>query len=232
MRKWIICPAMLALALLAMPTRAGAATVDCSGGVNLATLISSGDSCQEGDKVFSDFTFLLQTNTGFVFPTDASGITVTTTTVNGLEGLTFGGAFNATGIGTTSALDILLTYTVSSLDGLISDIHLDFNGSGTLPFSTSVTETVVDPTDNTTIGQAVVTNPPPVLNANVDLSRLVDTALVRKDIQLIAFTGGTATISFIDQLVSQVPEPGTMLMFGLGLLGVGKSIRRRRQSQA
>jgi hypothetical protein len=95
-----------------------------------------------------------------------------------------------------------------------------------------VTETVVDPSDNTIIGQAVVTNPPPVLNANVDLSRLVDTALVKKDIQLLAFTGGVATISFIDQLVSQVPEPGTMLMFGLGLLGVGRSIRRRRQSQA
>lgn len=137
-----------------------------------------------------------------------------------------------------SSLDIAFSYTVSSSGGLITDIHLIFNGSQTGSGTTTVVETVLDPVTLAVIGQAQVTNPPPSFDQTIVLSEQLSTVLIQKDITLTSSTTGcttttagscgTANISIVDQLVSQtVPEPATLLLVGSGLLASGLLGRRR-----
>jgi hypothetical protein len=198
----------------------------------------AGQTITEGDKTFSNFTFTPSCGgDAFCSPLDPGDINVTGITSNGLIGLQFQSSFLA--IGNTN-FDILIGYTATVNDPnfLISDIHLAFNGAviGTNSLTT-VTETVRDASDGGIIGQVIVTNPPVNLDETIFLTELVRSVNVLKDIQLNTLfcnTGGVATncqaqISFIDQLISQqrqVPEPAAMLLFGLGLVGVGVWTKR------
>jgi hypothetical protein len=178
-----------------------------------------------GDKVFSNFTCsVVVVGTGT--PTSCTGIDVSGATDQfGNEGLRFQTGANVNVPGST--VDILIGYDVLALAGLISDIHLAFNGSVTGTGFTNVTETVTGliPAAGT-VGQAVVQNPPPVLDVTINLSQLQRSVRVMKDVFLGAGAGpGSATISFVDQFVSQVPEPVSMALFGLAALGV--TARRR-----
>lgn len=210
--------------------------------IPLSTLISGGGSITQGDKIFSNFSATLN-NSGTTpgaatTPADLSGIDVNGIFLGGLNGLAFSGNINAIAPpGTTASLDILLSYTVTVAPGsgaLISDIHLLFNGtcraqttaSPTGICDVNTTESVVDGTE--IIGSAQVD----ALNQSdtADLTRLVTSATVVKDISLTAIDNAVANISFIDQLVSQtVPEPGTILLLGIGLGAVGVWSRKRQK---
>jgi len=52
---------------------------------------------------------------------------------------------------------------------------------------------------------------------------------VQKDITLQAGTNGSASLSLVTNQFSEVqtPEPGTLSMLGLGLIGVGGFVRRK-----
>ncbi|MFB2967785.1 PEP-CTERM sorting domain-containing protein [Aerosakkonema sp. BLCC-F183] len=206
---------------------------------NLGNLIDSNGSFTVGDKLFSDFTATIDCqpavcNPAFVGPIDPDSISVTTLDT-GLEGIRFSGPFFADA---NNAIDVLIGYSVEALDPnmAISDIHLAFNGQPIPPppmgnSRTSVVETVFD-LDNNIIGQTFVSNPPPILNNAIDLDKPVKKAKVVKDIQLKGGTTGIATISFIDQRVSQtkVPEPGTVGSLVLfGLCGMGLILKRQRE---
>jgi hypothetical protein len=209
--------------------------------VTLADLLAGG-SITVGDKTFSDFTFSFTcTGDQLCDPTDPAGINVTGVIENGLIGLRFSGGISAAG-NTTFDLLIGYTATVNDPNFLINDVHLAFNAetTGTGVFST-VTETVKDPNNgNLVIGQTSVTNPPEVFSTTIDLAYPVSEIDVLKDVLLntqfcTIQSGNPVTcridISFIDQFLSQttttVPEPSTMLLFGIGLTGLGFWGRKR-----
>ena len=64
----------------------------------------------------------------------------------------------------------------------------------------------------------------------VDFAVPVKKLSVQKDILAIALLEdsepGTATLSFVDQTYSQIPEPTTLILFGLGLGGLASQGRR------
>jgi len=121
---------------------------------------------------------------------------------------------------------------------LITDIHLSSNlslfgtpGSGENPRG-SIIETV---TAHDTGQVANITN-----FVRPDSSQLQSgstftppgpymTLDVTKDVILFSTPGTDVVVSFIDQSFSQVPEPGSVVLLGMGGLGlVGAAWRRRR----
>jgi len=219
---------LCALALLAFS--AGAAQADP---IPLTTLIAEQGTIVQGDKLFSDFSLIFNPQGPNTAPPDASGILVQGMTFGENYGLEFSGGMFA---GVDSTLDLLIGYKVTVLDEnqMISDINLIFNGAVTGTGFTSVTETVLKANQIDVIGQASVTNPPQVLSQTIDLSEMVSMAFVKKDIFLNGGSDGTATISFIDQAISQttpgqeIPEPASLLLLGSGLLGFTGLRRAKR----
>jgi hypothetical protein len=142
------------------------------------------------------------------------------------------------------AMDLGLNYKVAVLSGaaLINDIHLAMtttridldNNPNLAPPSIQVGERV-DNIANQQIGFLQVFDPPPTLTAQIDLTNgPYSIVQVDKDIHLI--TGGTAgnsaTMTKLDQLVSQVPEPSTYgMLLTLGLSGIIWARRRKNANQ-
>jgi len=196
-----------------------------------AVLIGQAGTIVVGDKSFSNFTCnVVVVGTGT--PANCSGIDVTGSIDQfGNIGLSFQTGANVNV--PNSTVDILIRYDATVLDPtrLISDVHLAFNGAITGTGFTNVTETIVGLNPVTgIIGQVDVHNPPPVLDATINLSQLASSIRVTKDIFLGAGSGpGSATVSFVDQFLSQtpVPEPASMVLFGTMMLFTGVVMRSR-----
>ena len=218
MRRMVLGLAMVAVLMVAVPAH--------------ATLISNSLSIAEGDKLFNNFTCSVVGNGVGALPTDCNGVDVTPKTdAFGNLGLQFQLAASDSTPGTSG--DMLISYDVAVVSGpnLIDDIHLAFNGAVTGTGFTNVTETVngVIPATGI-IGQAQVTNPPPSFDDQIPLKQLVTKLHVEKDIIWgVDLPGpGSAHISFIDQFVSQTPEPASMTLFGSALVALAALARRRK----
>jgi len=182
------------------------------------------------DKVFSNFSFSV---TGNVTPTAAAGVNVIGTVIDPLhEQLSFQGAFNGGGNGVAGSGDILIGYTVSTTNGLalIHDIALSFNGIVLSP-NAQATATETAYSGLNVVGQVFV-NTPNNLGANsVNLTGgPFTTVTVQKDIQFRWDATGQVQISAINQTISQVPEPTSVLLLGSGLAAFGLWGMKRRKS--
>jgi hypothetical protein len=186
-------------------------------GTTLADL-SGGQSLTVGGLTFSDFAV---TVTGSLDPNLADY-----TVLSLSDGFRVVGGFAAVD---AEQGDMLLSYDVSAGDSNpVNDIRLAFNGAAAGPHSAAnVTETL------SSNGKSIASAN--VFNVSGGITKLVainsfspqTSFSVDKDIMVKAGDGGLATISFIDQDFSVVPEPGSLVLLGSGLAGLLAFGRRR-----
>lgn len=218
------------------------------GGTASANPITSAGTITAGNLQFSDFGCSIS-NSGNAGPDACSNINVDTYygSIGGVTpGLRFSSGFNAYAEGiwpASSNEDALLTYTVKALNGTaINKLALDFNGEAEKTWFgraiAAVTETVVS--NGRIVGKLTVScttagscdmQDPSFESSDIPLDGLYTDLFVTKDIQLAAYSNkfgsAFATISYVDQNFGVVPEPASVALLGMGLLGLGYVSRRK-----
>lgn len=225
--------ALLFLGIAANTSRAQVTNLQAGQSVDLANYANvSGAGILVGDKFFNDFSYVASDSTGLtnnLLPVGA----VTLSALSNMTGfgLSFGAPFHTSG---SLLKDFVIKYavTVSNAPFLISDVHMDYNGSVVGNGYNLVTETVFDSSGfgGNQLGQIVVENPPSIPQTNLTLVAAQPKLFVQKDIQLGGEgDGDQSSISIIDQTFSQVavPEPSSLVLAMAGVF-VFLSIRRRK----
>jgi hypothetical protein len=155
----------------------------------------------------------------------ASAITVVPITTTGFEGLEFTGPWS-----TTSVEDVDISFTVTALSGLLTDVHIDLNNaqvSGT--GNVSYNETVCEGANCSVFVDDSVPGTGKVSNV-LYLSQPTTSISVDKDLILNAGSNGTASMSNFDNYYSHtVPEPRTVSVFlGIAFFGAMVFVKRRQ----
>jgi hypothetical protein len=184
-------------------------------------------SCAINNLIFSNFGFAETSSGGATVPTPTSvGVSVIQTPGN--EGFSFDPGFT---VGANQTQDVTLTFVVTAAPGTtISDLYINFDGSYSGTGSTRFSEEYCT-------GVGTGCNVFSVSNPNGDLSEEISiapttTLYITKDFGVNGGTDGSAGISqVINQFsnTSSVPEPASLSMMGIGLLGLGLIGRRKRK---
>ena len=226
--------AVTVVLLFSAPTTARAFTTNLNEGetINLGTVVTNGWSVEVGDKIFSDFAFSYNDFGAPDLDLVASNVTLRALTGNVGFGLEFQEPLSALN---TKTKDINFQYTAMvdpSTNNLISGIYLNITGS----HSGAGTGVVNEVAYSDTFGGTQVAQVGAWLGGTQENSNFLATALskvwVSKDVEVSGASGGptsSASISKIDQRFIQIPEPSTLLLVGLGLLGV-VAVNRKRGS--
>ncbi len=222
--------ALLGLGMFSAPAQAQPMT--------MAQLLAGG-SITVDDKLFFNFRGFNSFATGGAAPVNPATILVTGIfdVVDG-PGLSFqSAAFFVTSGQTQDTVfffDVLvLTPGVTAIvDNSLELIAFAVSGDGRI----SIAETVVDENGAFVTSKLVFLDPPAVpIIKDVKTFGPQDFLSIRKDIGLSGGASGAAFLSDFDQQFSQIviPEPATLTMAGLGILGVvGYGWRRRRFAKA
>ena len=150
------------------------------------------------------------------------------------DGISFSSGFTAMGEGLNFS-DAVLTFRASAAPGAagIAGVSLGFNGTFLGMAVASVTETVRDAATLRQLAFLEVACDPYECRRNDPVAGYMDLGagyaelLIQKDINVSAFRG-RAQISIVDQgFRTHVPEPASMALFGVGLLGLALGRRRR-----
>ena len=226
--------ALVAVLFFSTPATSSATTTNLTTGqtINLGTVIGSNLGVQIGDKLFQDFFFSYLDTDGLNNDLIASNVNLTALSNNIGFGVSFTQPLLALG---PVIKDIVLKYSVTVTDPnfLISDIHLSITGSaGNGGLGTVGEDAFVGGFGASNVGHLQASIPVSSGDiTNADIIPPVVKLWVQKD---VIVTGGNnangfASITIIDQTFSQVPEPSTALLVGLGLLGV-VALKRTRKS--
>lgn len=191
-----------------------------------------GTSCGINDKTFSNFTY----STAGSNPLPASSITVNPISTQYNPGFLFNAPWSAVGSQTQDSL-IGFTANVNQGGNSIIDLSLNMfggavvgNGLVTVSETYCLGDTFADGcaggtegTLSTYLGDGLSKLSDSVSFANNPV-RVVD---VEKDIELLGGgNGGFAVLSGVSNQFSEVPEPGSLVLFGSGIVGLAGVLRR------
>jgi|GEM_PF-1060278 len=199
----------------------------------LSDLLGPDDYLVIGDKVFDRFTYEMSGN----MP-PATNINVVGSLEDGKVKIRFQGAFMDVYdlVGGQTASDATISFRVTAGPGqLISGVLLAANTAVlgdpmTAQGSASVVETFLEDIADVSLGVFDIKPGSKLLMDSVEFPQHYQSLNVQKDILLSAATLGTlATVSFIDQTFTQVPEPAGLILLMTGLCGVLAFRWRRRR---
>jgi hypothetical protein len=189
-----------------------------------------GSSCGIGDKTFSNFSY----STAGTNQLPASSITVNPITTPFNPGFLFNAPW---GVQAGQTQDSLIGFTVNVNPGgnLINDLSLFMLGAGVLGTGqVSVAETYcagdtfADLCAHGTEGSllTILNSGTSILTAHVSFGP-VSVVDVVKDIELLGGSNGSAAlVSGVGNQFSEVPEPGSLVLFGSGIVGLAGVMRR------
>jgi hypothetical protein len=193
--------------------------------------LGPGFSCGIGDKTFQNFSY----STGGTNQMPATSITANPINTPFNPGFLFNAPWGAQS-GQTQSSMIGFTVTVNPGGNLINDVSLYMFGAGVLGTGqVSVAETYCA---GDTFADSCAHGTEGTLNTllNSSTSILHDSATfnpvsivdVIKDIELVGGGNGSAAlVSGVQNQFSEVPEPGSLVLLGSGILGLAGVVRRK-----
>jgi len=190
-----------------------------------------GTSCGIDDKTLSEFSY----STSGTTQLPASSITVNPINTPFNPGLLFNAPWGAQA-GETQGSMIGFTVTVNPGGNLIDDLSLYMFGAGVLGTGqVSVAETYcagdtfANGCANGITGSllTILNSGTSILTAHATFDDPVSILDVRKDIELLGGSDGSAAlVSGVQNQFSEVPEPGSLVLFGSGIVGLAGVLRR------
>jgi hypothetical protein len=209
-----------------------------AGNVTMASLLAGG-SVACGDETFSGFTNFSSVASGGAGAPDATEVFVSAPSTCGTTDLFAGILFQSAlwNVNSAQTMDTSFTFNVITPTGDLGD----FLTGATLAFGSDgatgtgdihVTESIYD-TSNHNLANLLVDYQSAITSNSVTfLPPGYSELTIRKDISLEGNSAGTATLSTLTQNFTEAtPEPGTVSMVGLGIIGVAVIARRRRSAK-
>lgn len=197
----------------------------------MATYDAAGFSCTIDDKTFSTFGYS-STAFGGASAVPDSGVNVIPCLGNtgpaqcvldmpaGEEGFIFTAPWSTPVSG--ESLDAAITYKITTTGAIVDALNLfgGFGGSGT-------GGATVDETASAFPGSLHLVFPPGSTSSDSITFAPVSTVTVTKDIAVTAGTSGSGSLSLVENGWSQIPEPRSVALLCVGLLGLMGVARRR-----